>query len=159
MPRDYMRYPEALYFFFNFSQIILTELNIHLGNKLKFCIQWKTSYIGILVNLPIRNSYLIQTKARETGVIYWVMVEQLCIRQAKTRCTLPLFTQWHHKVLKYFIYILSPIYICIAKRAEHLQKCQVLHNICVSIFISFFPPKQQSNQFSHNLFNLSKNRT
>lgn len=58
MPRYYMRYPEALYFF-NFSQIILKEFNIHLGNKLKFCIQRKTSYIVILstCQFAIPNSY------------------------------------------------------------------------------------------------------
>lgn len=64
-------------YIFNFSQIILTELNIHLGNKLKCCIQWKTSYIVILSICQFCNSYLIQTKAQETGIIYSVMVEQL----------------------------------------------------------------------------------
>lgn len=97
-------------------------------------------------------------KARKTTIIHSVMVQQLSFltvlsalsKLSTTRCTLPLCTQWHHKVFKYFIYILSPIYICTAKRAKHLRKYQVLHNICMNIF-AFFPKPQSRVIFFHTV--------
>uniref|UniRef100_A0A8B9IQE2 Uncharacterized protein n=1 Tax=Anser cygnoides TaxID=8845 RepID=A0A8B9IQE2_ANSCY len=56
---------------------------------------------------------------------------------------LPLLQQ--QPLFKYFIYILSPIYICTAKRAKHLQKSQILHTVCMSIFAFF----SQTAKLSH----------
>lgn len=51
----------------------------------------------------------------------------------------PLLTQWHNKVLKYFIFILLPIYMYILQRAKNLQKKVKFHTTFASMFLYFFP--------------------
>lgn len=76
-----MRYPEPLYFFkFLTNNSYGTQHTS--GKEGEVLHTMKNKLHSFIVDLPICNSYLIQTKAQETGVIYSVMVEQLCIKQA-----------------------------------------------------------------------------
>lgn len=64
------------------------------------------------------------------------------------------FTQWHHKVFKYFIDILSPIYRGTAERAKHLQKV-ILHQVHRNIF-AFSP---QTAKLSHCFHTVSSGKS
>lgn len=150
---------QSLYIFY-FLTKLLWNSTYNRENQISLSSAYNEKQVTELdtVNLLVyKIFYLIQMKAQKTTIIKSVMVQQLSFptvlsalsKLSITRCTLPLFTQWHHKIFKYFIYILSPIYIYVLQRGPNTW-----HFCKFYLFAWVFLHFSQKAVFAFTQFNL-----
>lgn len=105
-----------------------------------------------IVNLPIRNSYLIQPKAYETGIIQSVTVQQLCIKASCLKSGI-----LYHRLLSditeflNILFIYCHQYIYVLQRGPNTWKNVKFYTIFAYFHLPPAPRKQQSSHYFHTI--------